>query len=465
MGIISHGFGRFTDLTDVPTSYTGNSLKYVRVNSTATGLEFVAGGGGGGVSDGDYGDITVSSGGTTWTIDNGVVTIAKISATGTPSSSTYLRGDGTWATVSGSGDVVGPSSATDNALVRFDSTTGKLIQNSTAILSDTGALDTANVTTDYIQIDTAATPPAIVEGTLAWNATEGSLELGFRGGNVSNVLGEDLHVRVTNAEATTLNKGEVVYLFGASGNRATVKRASNISDTTSAKTLGIVAESIAASQTGFVITQGVIDGMSLGSPFVEGDTLWLGSTAGTFTRTKPVQPNHLVFIGVVERANAGNGQIYVKPQNGYEIDELHDVLISSPQNGQLLIRDETAGLWENAFLTAGSNITITNAAGSISIATTNPGLTDGDKGDITVSASGATWTIDNQAVTYAKIQDITNNRLLGRESGTNGTMQEITLGSNLSFSGTTLNAAVPVITSGTAAPSGGNDGDIYLQYT
>jgi hypothetical protein len=55
--------------------------------------------------------------------------------------------------------------------------------------------------------------------------------------------------------------------------------------------------------------------------------------------------------------------------------------------------------------------------------------------------------------------------LLGRESGTNGTMQEITLGSNLSFSGTTLNAAVPVITSGTAAPSGGNDGDIYLQYT
>jgi hypothetical protein len=365
----------------------------------------------------------------------------------------------------GNGDVIGPSSSTDNALVRFDSTSGKLIQNSTAILSDTGALDTANVTTDYIQIDTAATPPAIVEGTLAWNTTEGSLELGFRGGNVSNVLGEDLHVRVTNAEATTLNKGEVVYLFGASGNRATVKRASNTSDTTSAKTLGIVAESIAANQTGFVITQGVIDGMSLGSPYVEGDTLWLGSTAGTFTRTKPVQPDHLVFIGVVERANAGNGQIYVKPQNGYEIDELHDVLISSPQNGQLLIRDETAGLWENAFLTAGSNITITNAAGSISIATTNPGLTDGDKGDITVSASGATWTIDNQAVTYAKIQDITNNRLLGRESGTNGTMQEITLGSNLSFSGTTLNAAVPVITSGTAAPSGGNDGDIYLQYT
>lgn len=39
---------------------------------------------------------------------------------------------------SGSGDVVGPASATDNALVRFDTTTGKLIQNSTVTLSDTG---------------------------------------------------------------------------------------------------------------------------------------------------------------------------------------------------------------------------------------------------------------------------------------------------------------------------------------
>ena len=55
-------------------------------------------------------------------------------------SSTFWRGDGVWSSPAGAGDVVGPASSTDNAFARFDSTTGKLLQNSTgATLSDTGA--------------------------------------------------------------------------------------------------------------------------------------------------------------------------------------------------------------------------------------------------------------------------------------------------------------------------------------
>lgn len=88
-------------------------------------------------SDGDKGDITVASGGTSWTIDNSVVSLAKLSATGTPGATNFLRGDNTWNPA-----VIGPGSATDNAITRYDLTTGSLVQNSAATIADGGEIRT-----------------------------------------------------------------------------------------------------------------------------------------------------------------------------------------------------------------------------------------------------------------------------------------------------------------------------------
>jgi len=154
---------------------------------------------------------------------------------------------------------------------------------------------------------------------------------------------------VTNAESTQITKGQVVYAYGATGDRMSVKLASNLGDPTSAKTIGLVFSStIAANGTGYIITQGVIQNLNLGS-YTAGDTLYLDSTAGGFTKVKPHAPNHLVYIGIVERANSGNGQIYVRPQNGYELDEIHDVDLYStaPVNNDILTYiTGTNNLWK-----------------------------------------------------------------------------------------------------------------------
>jgi hypothetical protein len=154
---------------------------------------------------------------------------------------------------------------------------------------------------------------------------------------------------VTNAEAVTITKGQVVYIFGASGDRASVKLAKNTSDTFSSKTLGIVRADIAAGQAGWITTQGQVSGINLGA-YTAGDVLWLDSVPGSFTKNKPQAPYHAVFVGVVERANAGNGLIYVKPQNGVELDELHDVRITSVANNEIIRYNSSLGYWENKSL-------------------------------------------------------------------------------------------------------------------
>jgi len=137
---------------------------------------------------------------------------------------------------------------------------------------------------------------------------------------------------VHNAEGSVITKGQVVYAYQATGNKMSVKLARADADATSAKTIGMVYDSsIGIGADGYIIIQGVIEGVNTAA-FSAGNTLYLsGTTFGGVTNVKPYAPTHMVYVGIVERANAGNGQIYVRCQNGYEMDEIHDVdLITTP---------------------------------------------------------------------------------------------------------------------------------------
>lgn len=157
---------------------------------------------------------------------------------------------------------------------------------------------------------------------------------------------ETLTATVRNETGATLTKGTVVYINGAAGNKATVTKASASSEAASSKTFAILSADILNNQNGQAVTVGLLKGLNT-LAFSPGANLWLSTTAGEITQTPPVSPNHAVFLGNATRIHATQGEIEVRIQNGLELGELHDVLLTSPTNGQVLKYDASSGLWKN----------------------------------------------------------------------------------------------------------------------
>lgn len=310
---------------------------------------------------------------------------------GTANNTTFLRGDGTWASPGSSGYVpyIGATQDVD--------------------------LGTYKISADAVEF--SLTPVnAAGAGQIVYDGASGALSYLLNSSNVLSRIGQTMHAYVHNAEAVTITKGQAVYLFSASGNKASVKLANNTSDATSAKTFGLAAENIGAGQNGMVICQGVLDGLNTGM-YTAGDTLYLGNTAGSYTNVKPYAPNHFVYVGIVERANAGNGQIYVRVQNGYELDEIHDIdlITTPPTNGNVLTYN--GSLW----------VPQTPGGGGITVGTTS--VTSGTVGRVFFQGTGNVVQQDS-----ALFWDNTNKRLGVGTSTPNSIIQSISGNSDFRFS-------------------------------
>ena len=216
--------------------------------------------------------------------------------------------------------------------------------------------------TGNLEFDNTPTNLPTNSGSVYYNDTDGTLDLILKGGNVKLQIGQEQVVRVVNKTATNINLLEANYqavrVTGAQGQRMKVDLAQATNDLLSAETIGLVTETINNNQEGFITTSGLVrnintTGSLQGETWVDGDIIYLSpTTAGNLTKVKPVAPNHLVVMGYVIYAHATQGSIFVKVDNGYELDELHNVDTSeskaTPIDADSLLLQDTddSNIWK-----------------------------------------------------------------------------------------------------------------------
>jgi hypothetical protein len=260
---------------------------------------------------------------------------------------------------------------------------GDLFYNGSVIITGGTVIQsglTANtIYTDYIDFNTGATVTQS-PGRIYWDSGTGTLNVtvGDSGtGLIDLQVGQEEIVRVYNSEATTLLKGEIVYVSGSQGNRPAVKRAQAQADLYSVTTLGMVDRNISSGDEGYVTTFGIISNLNtLG--LTGGTPVWLSPTVpGGYTSTKPQAPEHIVLIGYVVRVSATVGSIFINISNGCELYELHDVRISAATEGDLLVRSTYSGspVWVNT-KTLNGNYNINGTLSATTIGASGNCVTD-----------------------------------------------------------------------------------------
>lgn len=219
---------------------------------------------------------------------------------------------------------------------------------------------------------------------------------------------EVLRLYVKNSTGTTLNKGQPVYISSSDGNNAEISLASATNDATSSKTLGLLAQTLLTGEHGYVIENGLLAGIDT-STATAGQAVWLSATAGQVVYgTPPAEPAHGVYLGVVTRVQSNNGAIAVKVQNGYEIDELHDVSAGSPSDGDIIQYKTSSALWTkqsvsqagiaasvhtHAYQPAGTYVTAVNGTAPIAASTDTAGIVS-----VSLTATYSSSTHDHSGV-------------------------------------------------------------------
>ena len=276
------------------------------------------------------------------------------------------------------GDVVGPSSATDNAIARFDTTTGKLIQNSVVTISDAGQIAgaTSILNTNYVDFDTTYAT-TLTEGQLGWDGNN-TLGLGMAGGNVVQHIGEDTFFYVKASSAIT--KGQLCMFTGAVGSSGVLTAAPSNSIPYAEAIMGIAAENIALNNFGLIQNTGSIRGLDT-SAFSDGDVLYYDSAVtGGMTATYPASGPIVIVAAVAKAGSGGSGVLTARVSFQIRVVASTGISVTQTTNSATITN------------TAPDQVVSLTGAGTTSISGTYPNftITSNDQYDGTVTSVSGT---------------------------------------------------------------------------
>jgi hypothetical protein len=364
------------------------------------------------------------------------------------------------------GDVVGPASATDNAVARFDTTTGKLIQNSVVTIDDNG--NESGILSEQFSNGSAVT---LAAGKLWYNGSDGTFNMGMGGGNITQQVGEELFRYGKASAAITDSPLQLVYKTGVVGASGVITFAPAVAGITdSHNIIGCATENIALNGFGRVTTYGVVNnittnGTAYGETWADNDDIYYNPVTGGLTKNLPSAPNLKCLIGtVINAGSGGSGKFIVKLGVATYLSGLSDATITSPTGGQLLTYNQTGGYWKNTSLSAGTGISVTPTTGG-AITVANTGVTSVTGTSPVVSSGGTTPAISMPAATgsvngYLTSTDWTTFNSKGSGSvtsvGGTGTVNGLTLTGTVTTSGNltlggTLDLSSPPAIGGTTA--------------
>lgn len=440
-------------------------------NVTITGTwpnQTIASTGGGGGGGGTVTDVSVvSANGLAGTVANSTTTPAITLST---SVTGIVKGNGTALSAATAGtDYVAPGGA-------LGTPSSGTATNLTGLPLSTGVTGTLPIANGGTGATTAGGALTALGALGSATSSDGSIVVNQVGTNIDLSVSaaspaSTLLTQVRNTTGATLAKGTVVYMSGATGQIATVSKALATSDATSAQTLGMITADLANNTNGYVTVIGLLENIDT-SAYSDGAQLYLsGTTAGAVTATKPAAPVHLVYVAVVEYSHPTQGKLFVKVQNGYELDEIHDVSISSPVTGQTLVYNSGTDLWSNSTvsLTAGVNGTLPIANGGTGATSANaafnalvPSQTGNSGKFLTTDGTDTSWTTNGSGtVTSVGGTGTVNGITL---SGTVTSSGSLTLGGTLSGVDLTtqVTGTLPVTNGGTGVTTSTGSGSVVL---